>query len=263
MKLNLILTICIFNIITNSFKVSLIQNELPITWASSSANSLSIGNDYTETSINVKATATEGNKADATSSADAKTNILNNQISAKADANAFDHKLVENAIYKEKISTHKKNLISNLDLSSESIKVNQFEENSKRTVTKQDEDINEMKISSQVDKNNKYYDESQNIKDKTFDLSTIENFSNRNKSSNYLSQSQKREILITIDAGSEKLIIERIIGNDNRVLIVSAAKYLKKSLSNEIKHFFKGLYDQQCNCKLIREYAMDMLAESE
>ena len=109
MKLNLILTFCIFNIIIKSFKVSLIQNGLPITSASSSANSLSIGNDYTETSINIKATATEGNKSDATGSADAKTNNLDNRITARAEANAMDHKFVENSIYKEKISTHENN----------------------------------------------------------------------------------------------------------------------------------------------------------
>jgi hypothetical protein len=262
MKLFLILILCTLITII-SIRVNLNQTEIPNTSASSSANSLSLGNYHTETSLNVKATATHGNKADATSAAGAKTNNLDNQITAQAQADATDNKLVENEIYKEKISTYDKNSKSEIGLLSESYNTKQFEANSKRTVTLQDEENKQNKFSSQVDNLNNYENESQGIKDETYDLSTIENNTKSDNSSNYFTQTQKREIVITIDAGSEKLIIERIIGNDNRVLIVSAAKYLKKSLPKEVKDYFQELYDQKCNCKLIREYAMDLLAEGE
>ena len=76
-----------------------------------------------------------------------------------------------------------------------------------------------------------------------------------------LSQDKKSEIIITIDTSNEKFIIQRIIGNEERVIIVSASKFLKSSMTDTETQNIANLLKGNCNCKKIKDYLIDMLAE--
>jgi hypothetical protein len=76
-----------------------------------------------------------------------------------------------------------------------------------------------------------------------------------------LSREKKSEIIITIDTSNEKFIIQRIIGNEERVIIVSASKFLKSSLTDTETQNIANLLKGNCNCKKIKDYLIDMLAE--
>lgn len=250
-------------LLTNSLQLTLKQSQIDSSLTSASSNALAIsqGNNYTQTHINSKAIATEGNKAEAASAANASTMNIKNEITGLAKADATSNKYVENEIYKEKTATNDRNINSFNGYQSDILNTDQFEANNKKTITQSDEEIRESQYIAMNTLDQNFRNNIQTINDKSFEMSSLEGVTNNDGSRRSFTQAEKREIVITIDAGDEKLIIEKIIGNDNRVIIVSAAKYLLKSIPQDVKNYFEILYNETCNCKLVNEYAMDLLAE--
>lgn len=97
------------------------------------------------------------------------------------------------------------------------------------------------------------------VNDRSVQASTIQSQTGQ---PNQLTQTISKDITITIDSNNEKLIIEKLIHRDDRVIIVTAAKYLKRSLhSTEINEIQQLIYGQ-CNCKKIKDYVIELLAEA-
>jgi hypothetical protein len=100
----------------------------------------------------------------------------------------------------------------------------------------------------------------QTIKDKTVQSTT---FTTQTGSPILMTQEVQKEIVITFDTSKEKIIIEKLIKRDNRVIIVSAAKYLKSSLVKSNVYYIKQLISSSCNCQAVKDYIIEILAESD
>jgi hypothetical protein len=112
----------------------------------------------------------------------------------------------------------------------------------------------EMKLTEQKKLTNDY----SSIVDKTQQTSSTNTLTGE---LGVLSQDKKSDIVITIDTSNEKFIIQRIIGNEERVIIVSASKFLKSSLTENESQNIADLLKGNCNCRKIKDYLIDMLAE--
>jgi hypothetical protein len=236
------------------------QSDATLTRASSNANSLSIGNDFTQTTTNSAATATHGNIAAAQSSAGATTNNLNNQLTGNALADATNANLVQTREYKDQNVTYVDGSTGPDGSSSNTILANIYENNSTAITTLDNQQINNNQASYQSNLVTNAQNSRQKITDTRSNSAAIQTISQNSDTATTLDESDHREIIITIDAGSEQIIVEKIMGSDNRVLILSAAKYLS-GFPLDVKEYFLKLYNAQCNCQQIREYAMNLLAE--
>ena len=260
MNLSLILTLINSLIVINSLKLNLVQSDVPLTTASSIASSTSLGNDFTQTTTNSTATATRGNISAAQSSAGAATNNLNNQLTGNVVADATNAALVQAQDYTDQNLTFVNSTAAPDGSSSNTIQANIYENNSKRTTTLDNQQINNNKASYQVNLYTNAQNSYQNIKSTSSYSAAVQTTSQNSNSATTLDESDQTDILITIDAGSEQIIIEKIMGNDRRVLILSAAKYLN-GFPESVINYFMQLYNAQCNCHQIREYAMNLLSE--
>ena len=260
--MNIWLIITFINSVTliNSLKTDLIQIAVPLNSASSAATSTSVGNTFTETTVNSTATATQGNISGAQSTADANTNNLNNHITANVVANAANAKLVTVQDFKNQNQTLVDNCCGTNGINSKTIQSNIYETNSTHTTTQDDQQINNDYYSYQDNLNTNANDSRQNITASKRQSAAINRTSQNSNSATSLDESYNIEILISIDVGSEDIIVEKIIGSDRRVLIISAAKYLTGFPQTVKDQFFK-MYNQECNCQEIREWAIDLLAE--
>lgn len=72
----------------------------------------------------------------------------------------------------------------------------------------------------------------------------------------------KRDLVIEFDISHEKVLIERIITNENKVMLISAANVLLTNLIENDKLYLENLYRKKCACKEIKEFLIDMLKES-
>ncbi len=111
----------------------------------------------------------------------------------------------------------------------------------------------------QVSEDKKLVNDFATITENTVQTSTTDTLTNE---LGVLSQEKKSDIVITIDTSAEKIIIERIIGNEQRVIIVSAAKFLKSSLGVSDAANIKQLLTESCNCRKAKDYLIEMLAEA-
>jgi hypothetical protein len=99
----------------------------------------------------------------------------------------------------------------------------------------------------------------QTVNDRSVQAATIQSQSGQ---PHQITQSLSKDITITIDSKNEKLIIEKLIHRDDRVIIVTAAKYLKRSLHSAEVNDIQQLIYGQCNCKKIKDYVIELLAEA-
>lgn len=77
-----------------------------------------------------------------------------------------------------------------------------------------------------------------------------------------LTLSLERDIIINISTKDEKLIVEKIIKDDNRNIIVTASKYVLPSLSKANMNYVQALISGTCNCAAVKNYMIDILSES-
>ena len=260
MNLSLILVNINSILLINSLNSNLIQTNAPLTSASSVATSTSIGNVFTGTTINSTATATQGNMSGAQTTAGATTNNLNNQITANVVADATKAKLVNVQNYKDQNETLLDISAGTNGIYSKTIKSNIYETNSTHTTCLDDQQMNNNYACYQDNLYTSIKSSNQNITQSNKNSAAIKNTSQNSDSTTTLDESDKIEILINIDAGSENIIVEKIIGGDRRVLIISAAKYLT-GFPQTVKDQFMKMYNQKCNCRKLREWAIDLLAE--
>ena len=71
-----------------------------------------------------------------------------------------------------------------------------------------------------------------------------------------------RDIVIEFDVSKQKVLVERIITNESKIMVVSAATNLLTSLIKEDQEYLEKLYNAKCSCKLIKDFLIELLKES-
>ncbi len=97
------------------------------------------------------------------------------------------------------------------------------------------------------------------FRDTSLLTSNLSSQTNRNP---VLTLSLERDIIINISTKDEKLIVEKIIKDDNRNIIVTASKYVISSLSRANMNYVQALISGTCNCAAVKNYMIDVLSES-
>ena len=77
-----------------------------------------------------------------------------------------------------------------------------------------------------------------------------------------LETSNMRDIVIEFDVSKQKVLVERIITNESKIMVVSAATNLLTSLIKEDQEYLEKLYNAKCSCKLIKDFLIELLKES-
>lgn len=77
-----------------------------------------------------------------------------------------------------------------------------------------------------------------------------------------LETSNMRDIVIEFDVSKQKVLVERIITNESKIMVVSAATNLLTSLIKEDQDYLEKLYNAKCSCKLIKDFLIELLKES-
>jgi hypothetical protein len=236
------------------------KSKLQQTYSSSQATALSLGNDYTQATINSTSIATKGNKGTSVSVANATTDNVNNLLHLETQADATNDQYVKNSVYINKDLTYLNRTQNSNGLSTKTYQKNQYSQNSSQVLTEDNQNLGKNAQSFQNSIDTYGTNGRQTITDSTGDRTTLTTHNYNDNSQTYFEFTDEREITITIDAGNEKLIFEKIIGNDDRVMILTAAKYLR-GFSDDVKAYFQKLFQTPCNCKQVRQYAINLLAE--
>ena len=77
-----------------------------------------------------------------------------------------------------------------------------------------------------------------------------------------LATGNTRDIVIEFDISNQKVLIERIITNEEKIMVVSAATNLLTSLIKEDAEYLLLLYNTKCACKAIKNFLVGLLTES-
>jgi hypothetical protein len=77
-----------------------------------------------------------------------------------------------------------------------------------------------------------------------------------------LATGNTRDIVIEFDISNQKVLIERIITNEDKIMVVSAATNLLTSLIKEDAEYLLLLYNTKCACKAIKNFLVGLLTES-
>ena len=226
---------------------------------SANANSLAASTDNlvaTKSEANAEATRGYTSIGAATSVAKSDKLSTSSAVTAVADASSSD-KLKQASASQETLSTFSTSQTG--QAYQELIDSASYKTGQTRT-TSLDESVSIAKSDQyQVSENKKLVNDFSTITDKTEKTSQTDTVTNE---LGVLSQEKKSNIVITIDSSVEKIIIERIIGNEERVIIVSAAKFLKSSLGQSDAANIMQLLNESCNCKRVKDYLIEMLAEA-
>jgi hypothetical protein len=247
------------NYALNKQKIEPVTTVTPMAGIAAQGNSVSVASGNTAATISdAKAQATTGRTAVGMAGAAAKTDTVETQSGVVAVAEAGNNeKLVQSHAYQE--TTAQKTYGQQKDAGVENIASTSY-----LTGTTQRTDLNDQTSTFsaqqyQVGQEKKLTNQQQTVTDKSTQTSTLESFSG---AGNKLSQNTSKDIVITIDTGAEKLIIEKLIRRDDRVIIVTAAKYIKSSLITSEIAYIQQLIAGTCNCKKVKDYVIEMLAEA-
>ena len=71
-----------------------------------------------------------------------------------------------------------------------------------------------------------------------------------------------RDIVIEFDISQQKVLVERILTNESKIMVISAASSLLTSLIKEDQEMLQKLYSMKCGCKMIKDYLVELLKES-
>ena len=71
-----------------------------------------------------------------------------------------------------------------------------------------------------------------------------------------------RDIVIEFDISKQKVLVERILTNESKIMVISAASSLLTSLLKEDQATLQKLYSMKCGCKMIKNYLVELLKES-
>ena len=77
-----------------------------------------------------------------------------------------------------------------------------------------------------------------------------------------LATGNTRDIVIEFDISNQKVLIERILTNEDKIMVVSAATNLLTSLIKEDAEYLLLLYNTKCACKAIKNFLVGLLTES-
>lgn len=260
---NRMILLIILVVISNSF--CLHKNKLqtflvisdPITANATSASVAS--GDLAATVVDASAQATTGHTATSIAGGVAQTDSVKTQsaIAAVAQASESD-KLVQANSHEEtaevKTTGQQGNAnadtITSTDYNNSTVKKTALDD----TVTVGSDS------SFQIGANKTLTDSQEVITDVNSQKSDIQT---QTASNSNLNQANTQDIVITINTGSDKLIIEKLISKDDRVIIVSAARYLQSSLQSTDQSYIKSLIAGSCNCKQVKDYVIEMLAQAD
>jgi hypothetical protein len=259
MKIKIILLIAILSItMVRSGDPSQYQYQTPMpTTGQVTATSLATG-DYAETSAESKATATQGNVGVGIGVANAQTDTVKTGSEALALADAGSNQSVTNNVYNRDSASYQGYLEDDGVVGA--THTNNFATNYRTTVNPDGNAIYENTEQSDAGTYRVIQNGRNTIIDNKTDSVHIDGSTISN--ANLVDTSSKRDVTITVDAGDEKLIVEKIIGNDQRVIIVSAAKFLLDSLAKDDVAQIIQLYKDTCNCRQVKNYLMELLAEA-
>lgn len=245
-------------LLTPTFNLKLGQYmETPGT--STQTGSLSLAtSDRVATIVDARAKATTNQKALGIAGAEVRNDYIQNQGGVVAVADAQNNEKLVDA------RAHQENIAMRREYQERDALVDHTASTSYTTgITKRIDLNDEVKTYGtaqfEIGHDKSLSNSQQVVNDRTVQASTIQSQSGQ---PNQLTQTISKDITITIDSNNEKLIIEKLIHRDDRVIIVTAAKYLKRSLhSTEINEIHQLIYGQ-CNCKKIKDYVIELLAEA-
>jgi len=228
------------------------------TTAHSKTDSLAAGN-LAATIADAQSIAPTGRSSSSFGVADSKTDHLNieSAISAIAEAGDYDKVVVATA-HDDKIATRE--LGTYKDASLEAKKVKGFRDENETRIGLDDSVTVDNKVGSTIAKENTLVNSRQTITAKSLDSIVID--SSNKDDPNLLTNKKGSDIIIEINSDDEKLIVEKMISRDERVIIVNAAKYLFKDLIKSDQVHIEKLLKQKCNCKKVKDYLIELLAEA-
>lgn len=245
-------------LLTPTFNLKLGQYmETPGT--STQTGSLSLAtSDRVATIVDARARATTNQKALGIAGAEVRNDYIQNQGGVVAVADAQNNEKLVDA------RAHQENIAMRREYQERDALVDHTASTSYTTgITKRTDLNDEVRTYGtaqfEIGHDKSLTNSQQVVNDRSVQASTIQSQTGQ---PNQLTQTISKDITITIDSNNEKLIIEKLIHRDDRVIIVTAAKYLKRSLhSTEINEIQQLIYGQ-CNCKKIKDYVIELLAEA-
>lgn len=71
-----------------------------------------------------------------------------------------------------------------------------------------------------------------------------------------------RDIVVEFDISNVKVLVERILTNEDKVMVVSAANSLLTSLIKQDREYLQMLYKGKCSCKQLKDFLVGLLTDS-
>ena len=261
---SIFIILCVFFVLFGSInssqgnkKSSLLD---PNTIKANSASYSAISGDKAIASVDASAQATTGHTAVGASAASAASDTVATQAQTAAVANAgANDQLVTSQSHQ--YTEIQKTTAQQGDIGIQGIATSNYQSGNTQTtdlngavtnksqnqLTKEDDRLYTVGTNNQ-----------ETIKDKTVQSTA---FTTQTGSPIVMTQYIQKDITITFDTCKEKIVIEKLIKRDDRVIIVSAAKYLQPALVISNVNYIKQLISGNCNCKAVKDYIIEILAE--